>query len=504
MNLKFPGSWSSLLRCALMLGLVLAGLLKTPAVSPVRAQPDVASGPVFAGGGEAPAPGDEDLFLAQRQEIQLEVDQNIQRLGLQKPAALFSTMLSWPVRAAAGLKDAGYYGLSAFVDHNLAYPGQLQDYACGTRTYDLASGANHEGTDIFSWPFGWFKMDHNEVEVIAAAPGTIVYRQDGNFDRSCGINSNPANAVAILHADGSTAWYLHLKKDSVTAKPVGAAVVSGEYLGVMGSSGASTGPHLHFALYDSGGNLVDPFNGPCNAVPSWWAAQKPYYDSAINKLTTGLAPPVFPDCPAQETSNARRYFNPGEKIYYTVYYRDQLAGQSSSFTVFRPDGTVSLSWSHASSAEHYAAAYWYWYATLAADAQPGLWTFRAVYNGRAYFHRFSVGDPVTLSVQPASGTANLAWEVYADLPATSTWQITYSGPAGSPPSPVTGISNPTRALTLSGLTNYSGYTITLNAVVGATPMTTDTVMVMPSDKLIFLPVVAKNAPAAGMDSENGH
>ncbi|HPN53574.1 MAG TPA: peptidoglycan DD-metalloendopeptidase family protein [Anaerolineaceae bacterium] len=493
-----PMHWMRLmLGLSMLLSLAFAGTVNSAAVSPERDAPE------WGGGGEAPLPQTEDLSETQRHEIQTTVEQNIQRLGLQRPAAPFTTVLAWPVRAAGGLSDPGYHGLSAFVDHNLAYPDQLQDYACGTRTYDLASGVNHEGTDIFSWPFGWYKMDHNEVEVVAAAPGTIVYRQDGNFDRSCGINSNPANAVAILHADGSTAWYLHLKKDSVTAKPVGAAVVSGEYLGVMGSSGASTGPHLHFALYDSGGNWVDPFNGPCNAIPSWWAAQKPYYDSAINKLTTGLAPPVFPDCPVQETSNARRYFNPGEKIYYTVYYRDQLAGQSSSFTVFRPDGTVSLSWSHASSAAHYAAAYWYWYATLAADAQPGLWTFRAVYNGRTYFHRFSVGDPVTLSVQPVSGTANLAWEVYADLPATSTWQITYSGPAGSQPSPITGISHAVRNFSLSGLTNGAMYTITLNAVVNAQAVTTDTVSVMPSDKLIFLPVVAKNAPAAGMDGENG-
>jgi murein DD-endopeptidase MepM/ murein hydrolase activator NlpD len=105
-------------------------------------------------------------------------------------------------------------------------------------------------------------MDNNEVAVIAAAPGAIVLKQDGNFDRSCGFNANPWNGVIIQHADGSRAWYVHMKKSSVTAKPVGATVASGEYLGIVGSSGSSSGPHLHFELHDAGNQVIDPYFQP--------------------------------------------------------------------------------------------------------------------------------------------------------------------------------------------------------------------------------------------------
>jgi hypothetical protein len=44
---------------------------------------------------------------------------------------------------------------------------------------------------------------------------------------------------------------------------------------------------------------------------------------------------------------------------------------------------------------------------------------------------------------------------------------------------------------LTDLTNYVWYTVTLNAVVGATPILTDTVRVMPTDRFVCLPLVMR-------------
>lgn len=80
----------------------------------------------------------------------------------------------------------------------------------------------------------------------------------------------------------------------------------------------------------------------------------------------------------------------------------------------------------------------------------------------------------------------LSWTVNVNLPVTTTWTITYNGPAGVPPSPISGLAKPTRAYTLTGLTNYQWYTVTL---ITDPPMLTDTVTVMPTDCLIHLPLV---------------
>ncbi len=129
------------------------------------------------------------------------------------------------MRAAATLSDPGYHGISNFVDQNANFPNFLLDYNCGARTYDLSSGYNHSGIDFFTWPFGWYKMDMNQVEIIAAAAGTIVFKQDGNYDRNCGFGGGSWNAVYVQHSDNSESWYGHMKNGSTTSKKVGQTVV---------------------------------------------------------------------------------------------------------------------------------------------------------------------------------------------------------------------------------------------------------------------------------------
>lgn len=145
--------------------------------------------------------------------------------------------LIWPVQAANGIKDCGIYQVSAYVDHN-ANVGQIQDFNCGTNTYD-----GHRGTDISTWPFNFIKMDNDLAEVVAAADGTIISVHDGEFDRNCSSNQLTANYVIIEHSDGSKALYWHMKNGSVTKKTVNQTVVAGEHLGMVGSSGSSSGPH---------------------------------------------------------------------------------------------------------------------------------------------------------------------------------------------------------------------------------------------------------------------
>ncbi len=298
------------------------------------------------------------------------------------------TAFGWPLKQALGYNDNGYYGISNYVDENAAYPNLLLDYNCGSRTYDQSSGYNHAGTDIFTWHYQWQKMQRNSVQIIAAAPGTIIYKNDGNFDQNCAFCSGSCNwnAVYVMHADGSVAWYGHMKLGSLTTKTVGQTVSQGEYLGVVGSSGNSTGPHLHFEVYTSSSytQLVDPWNGACNSMNpgvSWWANQQPYYVPTLAKVMThGLAPQAGGSCPNQEVSNEKINFVNGETIYLSSYYRDQQNGHSSVHTIYQPNGAVWSTWNQTFNT-WYSASWWYYFTTLPNPATSGIWKYEIVYNG---------------------------------------------------------------------------------------------------------------------------
>ncbi len=337
--------------------------------------------------------------------------------------------LQWPLQAAPWVMDPGVHGISNYVDHDPSYPDQLLDYACGARTYDQANGYNHAGTDYFMWPFPWHKMIDQDVAIVAAAPGFIILKYDGNFDRSCGLNGGLWNAVYVQHADGSVAWYGHMKAGSLTSKPVGSTVEAGEYLGSVGSSGNSTGPHLHLELHDGSGNLVDPYLGPCNALDgeSRWAQQRPYDDSAINALRTHDAPPEWPDCPEPAITHEQDRFLAGDLVYFAAYYRDQLAGQLTQFAVLRPDGSTWRAWSGGmSSPDHYAASYWWWNWVLPPTGPDGWWTFRATFEGQTVEHRFAVGESTPV---PDTSPAGLTLAAPHPNPANPRTEVRYTLPA---------------------------------------------------------------------------
>jgi hypothetical protein len=87
---------------------------------------------------------------------------------------------------------------------------------------------------------------------------------------------------------------------------------------------------------------------------------------------------------------------------------------------------------------------------------------------------------------PADGAIVLQWEVNTAVSNGTTWKISYTG---NPP--ITGINKDVRTYTLTGLTNYTTYDVTLNGMLSGSPILTDTVRVMPTDRFIYLPLIAQ-------------
>jgi len=288
----------------------------------------------------------------------------------------------WPIKQSEGVDYNQVWAISNYVDHQSG--AGIKDYFCKERTYD-----GHQGTDFFLWPFWWYAMDHNQAEIVAAADGQILYKFDGNYDRSCVMGSGDWNAVYVQHADGSIAWYGHMKTGSLTTKNVGDMVSKGEFLGFVGSSGSSSGPHLHFEIYDSDNQLIDPFEGSCNLLntESWWEEQIPHDKPTINAVLTHSAYPVFPDCPEQEVTNLKDHFEIGESIYLAVYLTNQEAGSTMHLKVTKPDGTILNEWDETLT-EYYQLSYSFW---LVSSDMNGNWKWEVTYKGVTVVHDYYVG-----------------------------------------------------------------------------------------------------------------
>ena len=90
--------------------------------------------------------------------------------------------------------------------------------------------------------------------VVAADDGTVTVTQTWNGVVTKGDNNSYGNMVQVTHADGTVTLYAHLSEINVRQ---GDTVVRGQQIGRVGSTGNSSGPHLHFEVR-SNGSKVDP------------------------------------------------------------------------------------------------------------------------------------------------------------------------------------------------------------------------------------------------------
>jgi hypothetical protein len=159
-----------------------------------------------------------------------------------------------------------FYG--AYIDHDAG--SSVRDWACGGKTYD-----GHRGVDIL---LRNFRVQDQGVAVVAAAEGTVTATSDGYPDRNTTWdNDGLGNSVEISHPGGLTTRYGHLRHGSI-AVTRGQRVGQGVLLGLVGSSGRSSWPHLHFEVR-RGAVVVEPFTGPCSSTESLWVEQLAYQDS---------------------------------------------------------------------------------------------------------------------------------------------------------------------------------------------------------------------------------
>lgn len=140
-------------------------------------------------------------------------------------------------------------------------------------SYSNSAGASVvSGNGMFTHPcpgytrissyFGWREQplpgastNHKGMD-FAAPTGTPIYAAAAGTVTSAGYSGNAGNLIIINHGNGLQTYYMHCHKIYVRA---GQTVSKGQNIAIVGTTGNSTGPHLHFQVM-SGGTPVNPQN----------------------------------------------------------------------------------------------------------------------------------------------------------------------------------------------------------------------------------------------------
>lgn len=122
----------------------------------------------------------------------------------------------------------------------------------------------HKGVD-WAAPIG--------TPVLAAMAGTISFAGDGG---------SYGNLIKMAHENGRETRYAHLNAFAKTATP-GATVAAGDVIGYIGTTGRSTGPHLHFELYLSG-QPIDPLVTATASVVASAGGDEGAVEKLVNRI----------------------------------------------------------------------------------------------------------------------------------------------------------------------------------------------------------------------------
>ena len=204
------------------------------------------------------------------------------------------------------------YGTVWALEYRSHRRGTLRAYWFETRPgegdyYDETGRAVHGGWlrtplhyDHISSPFDLRRMHpvlhrimpHNGIDY-AAGVGTPVWAAASGVVTWAGDRGANGNLVALRHDDGYESFYAHLSRFA-PGLTRGREVHQRQIIGYVGSTGRSTGPHLHFGLQRHGA-FVDPareLNGPGRLLPSGLMGR---FRARMSELREALAAVEIPD-----------------------------------------------------------------------------------------------------------------------------------------------------------------------------------------------------------------
>jgi hypothetical protein len=306
---------------------MLVGIAATCAAALIAFQTPAAQSDGQMGGGgfgEIEAPGDPALTLP----LGVAVGQAVGVLAARHPYTFY------PQAGVQGwdLAIDNYVDLNT-TSYDITKPGL--DFECTEYSYQ-----GHNGHDSV---IDGFREQSIGVPIFAALDGTVTATHDGEADDNVtNVVGRAPNYVTVSHAGGFYTQYLHMKRGSV-AVSVGQTVAAGRQLGLTGSSGNSSWPHLHFTSFQ-GNTSFEPNAGRCRPGSTYWMNQPGINrDPWASSFTFGAAGFTGDDgYPYDQVNRMGTYVRGATTIYFRFTLHHLPTQSNYRLSVRRPDGSTAL------------------------------------------------------------------------------------------------------------------------------------------------------------------
>ncbi|MEG2289172.1 MAG: peptidoglycan DD-metalloendopeptidase family protein [Clostridium sp.] len=204
----------------------------------------------------------EDLNVkkSRKSELMAKVENDIQTSEklLAQNEAEFNEILNsiTAMETAASRPNRGDETTPSGGNGNSSSGGQTTPPPSTNGLYSITNGTRYSITSPYGYRNGPFAGEgefHTGID-IGAPYGSAVTSLKAGTVTFAGVMNGYGNVVVVNHGDIST-LYAHNSSLSVG---VGQSVAGGQQIAVVGSTGWSTGPHIHFEVINSGGSRMDP------------------------------------------------------------------------------------------------------------------------------------------------------------------------------------------------------------------------------------------------------
>ena len=203
----------------------------------------------------------EDKAALEQQKSELESSQT----KLQQQVDAASTLIREYEETEAGHQAM----LDEAAEDEARIQALIRQQQSGGSSGGSGSSGSNSGVDGYIWPTNSTRVvtspygerwcpfhgyeSHNGADIDAARGSAVLAAKSGRVIQA-GWNGGYGISVMIAHDDGITTLYGHMDGCSVS---VGQTVSQGETIGICGSTGNSTGAHIHYTMYKNGGT-IDP------------------------------------------------------------------------------------------------------------------------------------------------------------------------------------------------------------------------------------------------------